>query len=485
MAPFTAWLPVVIPSPVDPDLVIKIIGRDVADIASGLATLEYALADQGYAVFSQAPVRMGENEEVSARLRVTAKPVSSLGNGYDVIVSLDGHLPETVRLELQQGSVLVCEETAAGHLTERAIPSGVIVYPTPFLDLNRRHGASTLARGLIAAGVLTHLLGLDAACVRRWIQPEDRAHYFDAGLGFASSRLVKRDIHSLSALPGSQPRMLFNAEQAVALGLTMGACPCDERCLTRFDHGPSEWVDRHLQFAWRSLSSKPALGRSGGTVMQCASGITSVVLGCTDPAGLARTQISSGAMVAVAGDVMSAMSLARAGRDRSQVKSGKVIILVDETLVHRHETVDLLRLARLVSLTHESTERPGCSAALEQQPLAPEWDMATGASVGFIAWGSAQGVVREAVALCRRFGIQVAALYPKLLWPAPVGELEHFASAVRHVAVVEPNREGRYTQFVQDYTEIVPRTIEPDAGQPLTPMDIFMKEHLGVDLLGA
>lgn len=483
MAPFTAWLPAMIPSAIDLDLVITITGEEVSDISAGMLVLERALADQGYAVFSQIPARVGGADNISARLRVTLNPVSSVGNGHDVIVSLDRRVPETVRVGLQEGSALVCDENAAEHLKQQGISNGVIVYPVPFVDLNRGHGNRSGERGLIAAGVLTHLLGLNETPVQRRISPDARGRCFDAGLRYARTRLVKRDIHSLPASRSSCPQVLLNTRQAAALGLVMGACPCDAGCLERLQQVPSEWIARHLELARRIVISSPVPGRPGSAEMRCADGMTSVVLGCADPIGLIGKKAGADHMIAVPGDMISAMKLACRGRELAQARSVKSVLAVDETLMARHESVALTSLARLASFNRRRSETPVHRAAQVEPPFAIECDAERDATVGYIAWGSVQGVVREAIALCRRFGIRVAALYPTLLKPVPTDELERFASDVKQAIVVEPNRERRYTRFVQGHTKVRPGTIEPEPGQLLTPMDIFMKEHLGADLV--
>jgi 2-oxoglutarate ferredoxin oxidoreductase subunit alpha len=103
----------------------------------------------------------------------------------------------------------------------------------------------------------------------------------------------------------------------------------------------------------------------------------------------------------------------------------------------------------------------------------------SGADVGFVAWGTAQGVVRETVALCQQFGLRVAALYPKTLWPVPTADLEDFGSALGSLVVVEPHRTGRYTGLVRTWTSLRCSTVWPEPGRALTPMDIFLREGLG------
>jgi 2-oxoglutarate ferredoxin oxidoreductase subunit alpha len=47
-----------------------------------------------------------------------------------------------------------------------------------------------------------------------------------------------------------------------------------------------------------------------------------------------------------------------------------------------------------------------------------------GATLGLLGWGSTKGVIREAVHMCSRGGIDVCGLVPRILHPLPVHELD-------------------------------------------------------------
>ena len=100
------------------------------------------------------------------------------------------------------------------------------------------------------------------------------------------------------------------------------------------------------------------------------------------------------------------------------------------------------------------------------------------ADVGIISWGVTQGAVREAVQRFRQIGSDVAALYPKLLWPLPVKALETFAASVKKVVVVEANKQGQLASMIRAYTRIETHQIQTYNGVPISPWDIFGKEGL-------
>ncbi|MBI3483812.1 MAG: hypothetical protein HY012_01490, partial [Acidobacteria bacterium] len=100
------------------------------------------------------------------------------------------------------------------------------------------------------------------------------------------------------------------------------------------------------------------------------------------------------------------------------------------------------------------------------------------AEVGLISWGATQGAVREAVQRFRQIGADVAALYPKLLWPLPVKALETFASSVKKVVVVEANKQGQLASMIRADTRIETHGIQTYSGVPISPWDIFGKEFI-------
>jgi 2-oxoglutarate ferredoxin oxidoreductase subunit alpha len=115
---------------------------------------------------------------------------------------------------------------------------------------------------------------------------------------------------------------------------------------------------------------------------------------------------------------------------------------------------------------------------LEEDFLPVEREGPARAEVGIISWGVTQGAVREAVQRFRQIGSDVAALYPKLLWPLPVKAMETFAASVKKVVVVEANKQGQLASMIRAYTRIEPHQIQTYSGVPISPWDIFGKEGL-------
>jgi pyruvate/2-oxoacid:ferredoxin oxidoreductase alpha subunit len=90
-----------------------------------------------------------------------------------------------------------------------------------------------------------------------------------------------------------------------------------------------------------------------------------------------------------------------------------------------------------------------------------------------------QGVVRDAVALCRSFGLRVAGLYPKLIVPFSYEDMESFAKTVGRVVLVESGQTQGYWDRLRATFSFEPAVLSPQPGKSLTPMDIFLREGLG------
>lgn len=144
----------------------------------------------------------------------------------------------------------------------------------------------------------------------------------------------------------------------------------------------------------------------------------------------------------------------------------------------RHQSIDLCDLGDMIRRRNAlatdtaAPDHPDSAAATEQ-------DEDGEADVGFVAWGAAQGVVRDAVALCRSFGLRVAGFYPKLIVPFPNDDMEAFAKTVGRVVLVESGETQGYWDRLRRGFSFEPTVLTPHPGTSLTLMDIFLREGLG------
>lgn len=184
--------------------------------------------------------------------------------------------------------------------------------------------------------------------------------------------------------------------------------------------------------------------------------------------------------VFVAADVPDALRLLIEGHEliRSGLSDG-VGVLIEETVALRHQSVEVLSLVDMIR--RRSADRPDTATPRQPETVVAmgEQDRERDADVGFVAWGAAQGVVRDAVTLGRNFGLNVVGFYPKVIVPFPHEQLEAFARTVNRVVLVESNQTQGYEERLRAACSFHPAVLRPLPGKPLTPMDIFLREGLG------
>jgi 2-oxoglutarate ferredoxin oxidoreductase subunit alpha len=97
------------------------------------------------------------------------------------------------------------------------------------------------------------------------------------------------------------------------------------------------------------------------------------------------------------------------------------------------------------------------------------------AEVGVLAWGSTASVVREAVEEMASEGYPVAALVPAVINPLPAERILEFAGQLRAVIAPEINRTGQFAAWVKAHTELHLISLNKYGGLPFTPGEIRAK----------
>jgi len=97
------------------------------------------------------------------------------------------------------------------------------------------------------------------------------------------------------------------------------------------------------------------------------------------------------------------------------------------------------------------------------------------AKVGIISWGLTQNAVREAMARMLAEGMEVAALYPKLLYPVPTKALEAFAARCDKLVLPEANYQGQFAQLIRAATGIDCIRQDIYRGEPFIPAEIVAR----------
>jgi len=95
--------------------------------------------------------------------------------------------------------------------------------------------------------------------------------------------------------------------------------------------------------------------------------------------------------------------------------------------------------------------------------------------IGVIGWGANAGVVREAVARAERRGIDVSAVFPKMISPHNDLTIRPFIEGHQKIVVIEQNYIGQYARFLQRYYDFEPVRLNKYDGLPFTPNDVLRK----------
>jgi 2-oxoglutarate ferredoxin oxidoreductase subunit alpha len=105
--------------------------------------------------------------------------------------------------------------------------------------------------------------------------------------------------------------------------------------------------------------------------------------------------------------------------------------------------------------------------------LVREWGDKSQVDVGIIAFGSTEGVIREATEQARAEGISVAHLHLRLLQPFPVEPVEEFARRCKTLLVPEVNWSGQLANWIRVNTGLSFTKHHKDDGIPFLPSEIL------------
>lgn len=479
MAPLTAWLPA--RSNQDFDLAVNIVGPGVSDLLKEWSPIGQFLSDQGFAVIAQSGRLNGDPDDFVLRLRIATRSFYSTGHGCDVLVYLGDIVPELWRFNLQPGSVLLWEPPRQPRRSP-ILPEGVIAYPIPLADLGSQHAEGLPGKGVAALGVLLQLLGVPEESLYRIVRSITAPRSFAAGWNFARRVLNKHDAYSLP-FPNTEEkrsRMLLTLEQAIMLGYAVSSCECRTACDQELVASPVQWTTEHLRIAGVMVSVLESESHRDMQAYRGPQGKVLALLRADDSAIASCLNELKAPRVFVAADIPDALKLVIAGHDlvRSRQSDG-VGILIEETLALRHQSVDIDALSDLIRRGNVPVWDTTSSSRPEGLVGRAERDGDAKADVGFVAWGAAQGVVRDAVALGRSFGLRVAGLYPKRIVPFSNEDMESFAKTVGRVVLVESGQTQGYWDRLRAAFSFEPAVLMPQPGHSLTPMDIFLREGLG------
>ena len=478
MAPFTAWLP---PSPnQDFDLIVNIVGTTASALVKDWTLIAQSLIRRGLSVMTQRGRLDSVPGNFYLRIRISTRPFYSMGHGCDVLIHLNDTVPEFWRFGLQPGSVLLWEAPAEQR-PYPILPEGVIGYSIPFEDLFVKHGEGLQGKGVAALGVLLHLLGVPDETLRRWTSSSSAPRSFASGIEFARRAIEKRDGYSLPmAAADARSGMMLSPEQAILLGYAVSSCTCLTTCARELIASPVQWTAKHLGIGEAMVSMLESDEHPEVQAYRGSQGKVLTLLRGDDSAIASHLHGFRAPRIFLAADIPDTLRLLIAGHDliRSGHSDG-VGVLLEDTLALSHQTVEVSTLVDILGRRNLPGGNHVTASGQEESAAAPERDGDAEADVGFVAWGATQGLVRDAVALCRGFGLKVAALYPKLIVPFRNEEMESFAHTVGRVVLVESGQTQGYWDRLRGGFSFEATLLTPQPGMTLTPMDIFLREGLG------
>jgi hypothetical protein len=300
-------------------------------------------------------------------------------------------------------------------------------------------------------------------------------------VAFARDEIEKRDAYSIPSVgPDGRSGLLLSCEQAILLGYAVSACQCRTGCETELVTSPARWTAQHLSLAGPMVSLLASDGYPGMQVYRGPQGKVLALLRGNNSAKALCLKAFRSPTIFVAADVPDVIRLIKSGHDliRNGLSDG-VGVLIEDGLASRQQSIDTSTLADWIRPRNSfDPERDGFVQS-DAQAAMIEREGDTEAAIGFVAWGTAQGVVRDAVALCRSFGLNVAGLYPRQIVPFWHDDLESFARTVGRVVIVESSKKQGYWNQLRPSFSFDYATLTPPQDQPLTPMDIFLREGLG------
>ncbi|MBI2912339.1 MAG: 2-oxoacid:acceptor oxidoreductase subunit alpha, partial [Chloroflexi bacterium] len=135
---------------------------------------------------------------------------------------------------------------------------------------------------------------------------------------------------------------------------------------------------------------------------------------------------------------------------------------------------------RLSPATHEAmtakrfAKLAAARAEIDNEELAPRYGEAK-ADLGIIGWGATQGSIREAVDRALAKGYKVAAMHPRVLNPLPEQRLREFIGSCQQVMVPEVNYQGQFAHHLAATLGIRPLRLNKIGGLPFTPGEVFAK----------
>jgi 2-oxoglutarate ferredoxin oxidoreductase subunit alpha len=559
------------------------------NVVSAGDVLTLSIARSGYHVhtFRTYPAEI-KGGPVMFQLRVGVRPVPSLGDQLDVLLAFNEEAWDLHNDALRPDGILIYDPgehdaPESFHGTTYAIPLDRLAR-----DLNLRKG-----KNLIGLGVLSALLGFDfqqlqTTIKEKWGRPRPEFVESNRMALLAGYQWVKDNVQGESPIrlappdTAHEPELVLSGNQAIVAGALAAGC----RFFGGYPITPAsdileEMAKRLPDLGGTTLQTEDEIAAISSVVGASIAGVKAMTATSGPGFSLMQEMLGLATMAEVPLVVVNAMRAGpstgmptkmeqsdlnialygghgeaprivlapRSAQDcfyqamqafyLSETFQMPVILLTDQSLAHRTETVPMpdpnlvpiverlrpspdagatyQRYALTESgvspmavpgfdptpftatgLEHDEYGSPNYTPAMHTAQLdkrghkfeiaadalcgleAPLGCMTCGvpeheAQVGVLAWGSTAGAVREAVEVLAAQGYPVAALLPAVINPLPADRILQFARHQKAIIVPEVNRSGQFAAWVKAHTELHLISLNKYGGLPFTPGEIRAK----------
>jgi 2-oxoglutarate/2-oxoacid ferredoxin oxidoreductase subunit alpha len=571
------------------DLIIGIAGAGGDGVISAGESLITAAALEGYhAIMTKSFGSQIRGGEASCRLRLATQPVLNPNGPLDVAVALNwedfrrfgGELPV-------EPATIIIYESSTGVAPDKLPLEGVkpaLVFSVPITQMAQKNAGTDKAKNIVILGLLAGWFGIGRESVLAGIRKkfarkgaavvEGNARAFQAGLDFARANPLKEDRKLAPPHAGNGAKLLTDGNDMCAAAALFAGCAF----FSGYPITPSteimQFLDREI---WKyggavlqaedeiagigavvgaSFAGKKAMTATSGpgmslkTEMLGLASIAELPLVCVNvqrggpstgiPTKAEQADLLQAAFSAhgdclrpvlaptsvgdVFGITVEAFNLA-------EHYQTPVIVLSDQEIAQRKETVEPMDIARLQILErrrptqaeltqyarfkltesgispishpgmpggnylasgieHNELGRPTANGEMHARMndkrfrkfsslknrrdlFAIEGD--PNAPLALVSWGSVAGVAREALRLARAEGLQVKLLIPKLLYPVVEPVYQDFFASVRRGLFVEQSFQGQLYRLVRMYVD-VPTQVKPLAksgSNPIQPTEVL------------
>jgi len=561
------------------DIIIRIGGEGGEGVISAGDMFTSGAARTGFHVFTfrtyPAEIKGGH---AWYQIRVSDKPVLSIGDGVDVLIAFDGEAYERHIGEVHEHGVVIYDPDRV-NVGES---NGRIRYPVPLQRIAREKLDFQRGKNVLTLGIMAGLFGLDPASLEDLVRGrlKRRAELLSKNLdalhyGYEYTREIRKEDGYYLGTSDNVSRLVMSGNDAIVAGALHAGCrfyagypitPASEILETMARELPTlGGIFLQAEDEMASLASCLGASFTGTKAMTATSGpgfsLMTELMGLASMAEIPvvivdaqRAGPSTGMPTKLEqGDLYQALYGGHGDFPRVIVAPGSVedcfyeivhafnlaeryqmpvILLSDQSLSHRTETLQMPDLSRLTvvdrerprsgdlesysrfrvtesgvspmalpgvdvegayvapGLEHDESGHPDLEPSIHELMTQKRFRKLTTIQselgpvprygsekpkVGIIGWGATEGAIREAVERALAAGYEVAALHPRVLNPLPEKELGAFIDSVEQVIVPEVNYQGQMAHHLAATFGFRPIPLNKYGGLPFAPGEIFRK----------